>query len=177
VLSFFSSRRNWDSPSPSPAGKCAPPPPHGSGGRGTLAGERGVGRVPIPTWGHTLWYSLYIHTLCVTPLEAEAYDTWTDCDTIQMGVVRGCPFSCTGPARYVLVRVQYKWEAAGWGNGICLYLDWNALMTPQKATLETACVHFLDSYPIDVTHLTLIKKENEIFLIYKEIRSGAVAKS
>ncbi len=27
------------------------------GGRGTLAGERGVGRVPIPTRGHTLWYS------------------------------------------------------------------------------------------------------------------------
>jgi hypothetical protein len=30
-LSFFSSRRNWDSPNPSPAGECAPPPP-GSGG-------------------------------------------------------------------------------------------------------------------------------------------------
>jgi hypothetical protein len=29
VLSFFSSRRNWDSPNPSPAGECAPP---GSGG-------------------------------------------------------------------------------------------------------------------------------------------------
>ncbi len=26
VLSFFSSRRNWDSPTPSPAGECAPPP-------------------------------------------------------------------------------------------------------------------------------------------------------
>jgi hypothetical protein len=26
VLSFFSSRRNWDSPNPSPAGECAPPP-------------------------------------------------------------------------------------------------------------------------------------------------------
>jgi hypothetical protein len=39
------------------------PPPPGSGGRGTLAGERGVGREPIPTMGHTLWYSLYIRTL------------------------------------------------------------------------------------------------------------------
>ncbi len=47
VLSFFSSRRNWDSPNPSPAGKCAPP--FGTGGWGTLAGERGGGRVPIPT--------------------------------------------------------------------------------------------------------------------------------
>ncbi len=27
VLSFFSSRRNWESPDPSPAGECAPPPP------------------------------------------------------------------------------------------------------------------------------------------------------
>ncbi len=26
VLSFFSSRRNWDFPNPSPAGECAPPP-------------------------------------------------------------------------------------------------------------------------------------------------------
>jgi hypothetical protein len=38
-------------------------PPPGSGGRGTVAGERGVGRVPIPTWGQTLWYSLHIRTL------------------------------------------------------------------------------------------------------------------
>ncbi len=53
----------------------------------------------------------------------------------------------------ITVRVEYKWGAAGWGNGICLYLDWNALMAPQKAILETACVHFLDSYPIDVSHL------------------------
>ncbi len=33
------------------------------GGRGTLAGERGVSRGPIPTRGHTLWYSLYVRTL------------------------------------------------------------------------------------------------------------------
>ncbi len=37
VLSLFSSRRNWDSPNPSPAGECAPLPP----------GSRGV--------GHTRW--------------------------------------------------------------------------------------------------------------------------
>jgi hypothetical protein len=34
-------------------------PPPGSGERGTLAGERGVGRVPIPKKGHTLWNFLY----------------------------------------------------------------------------------------------------------------------
>jgi hypothetical protein len=37
---LFSSRRNWDSPNPSPAGEfVAPPPPWG---RGTLAGRGGV---------------------------------------------------------------------------------------------------------------------------------------
>ncbi len=34
-----------------------------SGGRGTLAGDRGVVGVPIPTRGHTLCYSLYLRTL------------------------------------------------------------------------------------------------------------------
>jgi hypothetical protein len=34
VMSFFSSSWNWDCPTPSPAGECAPPP-FGSGGRGT----------------------------------------------------------------------------------------------------------------------------------------------
>jgi hypothetical protein len=61
VLSFFPSRLYWDSPTPSPADECAPPP-FGSGRRGTLAGERGGGRVPVPTRGHTLWYSVNIPT-------------------------------------------------------------------------------------------------------------------
>ncbi len=60
VLSFFSSRRNWDSPNPSPAGECASPVLWG--GAHSLA-RGGGGRVPIPTRGHTLWYSLYIRTL------------------------------------------------------------------------------------------------------------------
>jgi hypothetical protein len=57
VLSFFSSLRNWDSPNPSPAGDCAPPPPVLGGS--TLAGERRVGRFPIPTRGHTLPRTLW----------------------------------------------------------------------------------------------------------------------
>jgi hypothetical protein len=56
VISFFSSRRNWDSPNPSPAGESAT---RGSRVRGTLAGERGVGRLPIPTRGHTLFIYTY----------------------------------------------------------------------------------------------------------------------
>jgi hypothetical protein len=40
--------------------ECPPPPRFGSGGRGTLAGERGGGRVPIPTRGHMYTEILYI---------------------------------------------------------------------------------------------------------------------
>ncbi len=58
---LFSSRRNWDSPNPSPASECAPHPLVQAGG--TLACGRGVGEVQIPTRGHTLWYSVYISTL------------------------------------------------------------------------------------------------------------------
>jgi hypothetical protein len=61
VLGFFSSRRNWDSPTPLAAGGCAPPPLW-SRGEGTLAGERGVGGVPIPTTGEKL---STLPTLCV----------------------------------------------------------------------------------------------------------------
>jgi hypothetical protein len=39
VVSFFSSRRNWDSPNPSPAGECPPPGPRGE--RHTRLRERG----------------------------------------------------------------------------------------------------------------------------------------
>ncbi len=53
---------------PTPRPQASVPPPPCSGGRGTLDGERGVGRVLVPTRGHTLWYSLYIRTLCSRPL-------------------------------------------------------------------------------------------------------------
>jgi hypothetical protein len=61
VLSFFSRRQNWDSPNPSPAGECAPTLEPG-GGEHSLTREGG-GRIPIPTRGHTLRYSLYIGAL------------------------------------------------------------------------------------------------------------------
>jgi hypothetical protein len=61
VLSFFSSRLNWDSPTAHPQASVPALPVLGE--RGTLAGERGVGKVPIPTRVHTLWYSLYIRSL------------------------------------------------------------------------------------------------------------------
>jgi hypothetical protein len=65
VLSFISSRRNWDSPHPSPAGECGPP--FGSGGRGTLAGERGGWESPNSDEG-TYTVVLYIYMLFVLPV-------------------------------------------------------------------------------------------------------------
>ncbi len=50
VLSFFSSRWNWDSPTPSLAEECALPPLVPGGGAHSLG--RGGGGVPIQTRGH-----------------------------------------------------------------------------------------------------------------------------
>ncbi len=58
----YAPRRNWDSP-PTPYPKASVPPPPFSGGRGTLAGEKGVGRVPIPTKGIHCG-TLYMYVLC-----------------------------------------------------------------------------------------------------------------
>jgi hypothetical protein len=53
---------------PTPHPQASVPSPFGSGGRGTLAGERRGGRVPIPTRGHTLWYSVLcaVESTCET---------------------------------------------------------------------------------------------------------------
>jgi hypothetical protein len=83
MLSFFSSRRNWDSPNPSPTGECAPPR---YGGRGTLAGERGVGGVLIPTRGHTLRYSLYIRTLWHLGYPTIGFQNWGDIGGIHRSI-------------------------------------------------------------------------------------------
>jgi hypothetical protein len=65
VLSFFSSRRNWDSPQP-PTRSLVCPLPLVSGGQwgegNTRWRERGW-ESPNSDEGHTLWYSLYVRTL------------------------------------------------------------------------------------------------------------------
>jgi hypothetical protein len=48
---MYAPRRNWDSPQPPT--------------RGTLAGEKEGWESPNSDEGHTLWYSLYVHTLWV----------------------------------------------------------------------------------------------------------------
>ncbi len=50
----MSSRRNWDSPNPSLASECAPPPVTKGEGAHSLAWGCGVGGVPIPTTGEKL---------------------------------------------------------------------------------------------------------------------------
>jgi hypothetical protein len=59
-----------------------PPPTLWFRGEGTLACQRRVGGVPIPTRGHTLWYSVNISTLCSqrTPLSGLLLRTKT-CDS------------------------------------------------------------------------------------------------
>ena len=59
---MYAPRRNWDSPQP-PTRRLVCPLPPVSGGRGTLAGEKGVGRVPIPTRGVHCG-TPYMYVLC-----------------------------------------------------------------------------------------------------------------
>jgi hypothetical protein len=49
----------------------------------------------------------------------------------------------------------YKWGAEGRGEGgyHMLMSDWRAIMTPRRPPW-TACVHFPNSYPTDVSHLS-----------------------
>ncbi len=55
--------RNWDSPQPLSRQRVFPSPQK-QGGGGTLACGWGVGGSPNSDEGHTLWYSLYVRTLC-----------------------------------------------------------------------------------------------------------------
>jgi hypothetical protein len=64
----YAPRRNGDSPQPPTPWLVCPLPPV-SGGRGTLAGEKGVGRVPIPTRGIHCG-TLYMYVLCVVQYSA-----------------------------------------------------------------------------------------------------------
>ncbi len=65
VASFFSSSLIGTFPLPHTQANVPPPPlvP----GEGILACGRGSGEVPFRTRGQTLWYSMYICTLCATP--------------------------------------------------------------------------------------------------------------
>ncbi len=63
VLSFISSRRNWDSPNPSAAGECAPPPPPVLGGGIHSLAREGLGESQCRR-GDIHCGTLYIYVLC-----------------------------------------------------------------------------------------------------------------
>jgi hypothetical protein len=67
VLRFFSSRRDWDSPNPSPAGECAPPPLVRGEGHTRLQ-ERGWESSNSDEGTYTLVLCIvyiYVYVLCV----------------------------------------------------------------------------------------------------------------
>jgi hypothetical protein len=69
VLSFFSSRRNWDSPNPSPTGECRMCPPSGFWGRGNSLAREGLGpgswESPNSDEGtYTVVLFIYMYVLC-----------------------------------------------------------------------------------------------------------------
>jgi hypothetical protein len=70
----YAPRQNWDSPQP-PTRRLVCPLPPVSGGRGTLAGEKGVGRVPIPTRGIHCG-TLYMYILCETYYSVREGVSW-----------------------------------------------------------------------------------------------------
>jgi hypothetical protein len=56
-----SQSRQRTPPTPRPQASLPHPPLVWEGPRGKLAGEKVGGRVPMPTRGHTLWYSVYTY--------------------------------------------------------------------------------------------------------------------
>jgi hypothetical protein len=88
------------------------PPPPGSGGRGTLVGEREVGRVPGPTRGHNLWFSLYIRTLWAVHCSVQCLKRGEgSCHSPPPGCGQGClgkEYSCWSkpPEAIILPRRQ-----------------------------------------------------------------------
>ncbi len=76
----------------------------------------------------------------------------TDCDTAQpvlLNRLSKVNTSC-GPARQIFI---YMWGAEGREGYHILMSDWRAIMTTQMPPW-TACVHFPDLYPIDVSQLS-----------------------
>jgi hypothetical protein len=75
VLSFFSSRRNWDSPNPSLAGECVPSP-FGSGGGGggyTRLGERGWWSLNSDEGTYSVVLCIYMYGTVHAPLLSSSH--------------------------------------------------------------------------------------------------------
>jgi hypothetical protein len=80
----------------------------------------------------------------------------TDC---RLCYFRGCPFSCTGPGQLPDRASVISGDLQAGGNSICLCLTGVLLLPSRRQPWTLACVvcttvHFRDSYPIDVSHLS-----------------------
>ncbi len=81
----MSPRRNWDSPNPSLARECAPPPrirgrAHSPAGEGL-----GVGEVPIPTTGEKAWHSAYTGAFTLVSYTSYEDDTFRNYGFLKSG--------------------------------------------------------------------------------------------
>ncbi len=103
VLSFFSSRRNWDSPNPSSPGECAPPPPPVMSGGAHSLGREGLGvsqfrrgdilyTVVLFIYMHVrekaIWSHSYIRTS--PSLQLPSADAQTESDSDNLGARSHC---------------------------------------------------------------------------------------
>ncbi len=97
----------------------------------SLVREFSGGKLKQKGFFHSVWY-------------------WTDCVPVQTVLLGAVHFHV--PARPAARQISYKWVAADWGNSICLCLTRVFLWPPRKPPW-IVCIHFRDSYPIDVSHL------------------------
>jgi hypothetical protein len=92
----YAPRRNWDFP-PTPHPQASVPPPLCFWGEGnTLWRERGW-ESPNSDEGHTLWYSLYVRTLCHIPFPP---DLILYVNLVAMGPVHLSPVTWPQALRY-----------------------------------------------------------------------------
>jgi hypothetical protein len=72
-----------------------------------------------------------------------------DCGTVQTVLLRAVRSHV--PARPAPRQsFSYNWGAAVWGGKYMFMLNWSALLAPKKVPW-TACVHFCDSYLINIS--------------------------
>ncbi len=115
VISFFSSRRNWDSPTPHPQAR-VPPPPRFWGEGHTRWQERGWESPMIPTRGHTLCMVLFILYIKSRLFWALKWHEWSECHL-------GPKKSSNAPSNHVapLKTIKYKRHKNNWYIGSFMY--------------------------------------------------------
>ncbi len=85
------------------------PPVLGEGARSLARVGLGLGRVPIPTRGHTLWYCFYIHTLWFKVFSRD-----------QIGVASA---DCWNWGKWGLIECMWKVSILGWFVGLLVLVQ------------------------------------------------------